>query len=324
MYVLGIQGSPRKKGNSDYLLSAFLKECEGQGAKTRVIRPQDLDIQPCKELIVCEKKGFCPIKDQMEEMGYQKVRQADAVVLASPVFFYGVSAQAKVFIDRCQMFWGRRYKLGLKDPARFFRQGFLLSVGASGGKRLFDGVELTARYFFDAISADYAGALTYKKVEAAGEILARPGLEQEIREAASALISPLKARGKIVFLSRNGGIRAVMAAAFAMEISKGKVRAKAAAMTGPADADPAMVRVMADSGLDVKYMGAKGLDDLAGQWSEQTIFIGSAAEFDKASSLLPKGAEHWEIPAPDSGDHGGLQSLKKEIFVRVSALVAPA
>ncbi len=61
MFVLGIQGSPRKKGNSDYLLTSFLKACESHGAQTQVIHPEKLDIQPCRELIVCEKKGFCPM-----------------------------------------------------------------------------------------------------------------------------------------------------------------------------------------------------------------------------------------------------------------------
>jgi len=322
MYVLGIQGSPRKRGNCDHLLTAFLRKCERLGAQTCVIRPQDLDIQPCKELIVCEKKGFCPIKDQMEEMGYAKVRRADVVVLASPVFFYGVSAQAKVFIDRCQMFWGRRYKLGLKDPARFFRQGFLLSVGASAGKRLFEGVDLTARYFFDAISADYAGALTYKKVEAAGDILARPELEREIREAVSSLLASNQVREKVLFVSPRGAVRAVMAAALAMEISKGKVRARAAGVAGPADADPGMVKAMAESGLDVKYMGAEGLEDATDGLPDRMVFLGTAEELGKASPLLPAGTEHWEISASDSRNPERLLSLKKEITARVTVLVA--
>lgn len=324
MYVLGIQGSPRKGGNCDHLLTAFLKECEKMGAQTGVIRPQALEIQPCKELLVCEKKGFCPIKDQMEEMGYARVRQAHVVVLASPVFFYGVSAQAKVFIDRCQMFWGRRYKLGLKDPARFSRQGFLLSVGASGGKRLFEGVDLTARYFFDAVSADYAGSLTYKKVEGAGAIPARKGLEREIRDAVSALLAPVRAREKILFVSQRGAVRAVTAAAFAMEISKGRVRAEAAGVAGPADADPGMANVMAGAGLDVKYMGAKGLEAGASGSADQMIFLGTAAEFDRASPLLPQGNGLWEISAPDSRGQKALLFLKNEITAKVTSLVAPS
>ena len=133
MFVLGFQGSPRKNGNSQFLLSSFLKECERYGARTRTIDACNVNVQPCKELIVCEKKGFCPLKDDMRDSIYDLIKQADIVVLASPVFFYNVSAQVKVIIDRCQMFWGRKYKLGLKDPLAYSRQGFLLAAGASGG-----------------------------------------------------------------------------------------------------------------------------------------------------------------------------------------------
>ena len=316
MVILGIQGSPRKNGNSDYLLTTFLKACEAHGARTEVLRPHDLDIQPCKELIVCEKKGFCPIKDQMETMGYEKVKQADAVVLASPVFFYGVSAQAKVFIDRCQMFWGRKYKLGLKDPRRFSRQGFLLSVGASGGKRLFEGVELTARYFFDAISADYTGSLTYKKVEDAGQIIVRPELEEEIRDAVSHLITPILESKKVLFVSPKGG-RAVMAAAFAGEMSKGRIRAIPAAMAGASKTDPAVVRAMAEAGLDVKYMGAEDIRDHEDALPEKIVFLGSPDAFEKASQSLPDNTLHWE--SPDAGAGDDLSVIRNHIAGRVKS-----
>ncbi|HCY83777.1 MAG TPA: flavin reductase, partial [Desulfobacteraceae bacterium] len=223
MFVLGIQGSPRKNGNCEYLLSAFLKECETLGARTETIRPHTLDIGPCKELIVCEKKGFCPIRDEMEDLGYRKVKQADAVILATPVFFYGVSAQAKVFIDRCQMFWGRKYKLRLKDPDRHQRRGFLLSVAASAGKRLFEGVDLTTRYFYDAISTDYSGSLTYNKVEGAGDIKDQPNLDADIRSSATDLLAPLQNRRKLIFASPGNGARALQASAFAKEAAKGRI-----------------------------------------------------------------------------------------------------
>lgn len=321
MYILGIQGSPRKNGNSDYLLTSFLKECEAYGARTEVIRPQDYDIQPCRELIVCEKKGFCPIRDEMEKMGYEKVRQADVVVLASPVFFYGISAQAKIFIDRCQMFWGRKYKVGLKDPARFSRQGFLLSVAASAGKRLFEGVELTARYFFDAISADYTGSLTYNKVEDAGDIIVRPELEQEIKEAVSHLLSPLEQRRKYLFLSPKGGCRAVMAAAFAMEVSKGKIRAAAAGLEGEAVPESAMVKAMAQAHVDVKYMQAMDYSSREGEWQQPAdqIFLGSAEEFEDHSGKLPRETEFWETAVPDPEDPEGILALRNGISSRVKS-----
>ncbi len=324
MYVLGIQGSPRKNGNSEYLLSSFLKECEALGAKTETIRPQDLDIQPCKELIVCEKKGFCPIKDQMETEGYQKVKQADVVVLASPVFFYGVTAQVKVFIDRCQMFWGRKYKLKLRDPDQYTRQGFLLSVAASGGKRLFEGVDLTTKYFFDAVSADYSGSLTYKKVEDAGDIIVRPELAREIKEAVSHLLVPMQEKKRLIFVSAKGRCRSLAAAAFAKEAAKGRISVMATSLGAPGKPDESMIRAMAESGLDIKYQVPLGLDDVleneaAIKDGDQVILIGSREEL-KNIDPFPGRSVIWEIPRPETNDYDTCLTVRNKILARVKQI----
>ncbi len=65
MLVLGLQGSPRKNGNTDILLSAFMAAAREHGATTETIFVTKRDIKPCMEYIVCEKKGFCPIDDDM-------------------------------------------------------------------------------------------------------------------------------------------------------------------------------------------------------------------------------------------------------------------
>lgn len=329
MFVLGIQGSPRKNGNADFLLTSFLKACEDFGARTEVIRPEDLDIQPCKELIVCEKKGFCPLKDQMETAGYQKVKQADVVVLASPVFFYNVTAQVKIFIDRCQMFWGRKYKLKLKDPHAHYRQGFLLSVAASRGKRLFEGVELTAKYFFDAISADYAGSLTYKQVEDAGDIIVRPELEKEIQDAVAHLLTPFRDKNRVIFVSQRG-CRSLMAAAFAKEVFKGRLNVLAARLD-PMDTvdkpDSLMIRSMVQIDLDLKYQSAMLLDDLLvgedleGQ-RDQVVFLGSARE-QKQIPPLPGEirARTLDIPMPEKEDLESYTMVRDKISSQVKGLV---
>lgn len=324
MYVLGIQGSPRKNGNSNFLLTSFLKECESLGAETGEISTHDLDIHPCKELIVCEKKGFCPIKDEMEVQGYEKLRQADVVVLASPVFFYNVTAQAKIFIDRCQMFWGRKYKLGLKDPDRFTRQGFLLSVAASGGKRLFEGVELTAKYFFDAISADFSGSLTYKQVEDAGAIIIRPELEQEIQAAVAHLLTPGLSKKRVIFVSENGGCRSLMAAAFAKEQTRGRVRVLAAGRAPCGTADPFMLKAMDARGLDLKYWPVRSLDEVLATEGDlgdddRVVLIGSPREtldYALSAGRIIK----WEVARPDreGGDH--TNAVVEQIHQQVRSL----
>ncbi|WDP84174.1 MAG: NAD(P)H-dependent oxidoreductase [Desulfobacter sp.] len=324
MFVLGIQGSPRKNGNSQFLLSSFLKACEALGAKTHVIHTPGLDISPCKELLVCEKKGFCPLKDKMEILGYQMIKKADVVVLASPVFFYNVSAQAKIFIDRCQMFWGRKYKLGLKDPDRFSRQGFLLSVAASGGKRLFEGVELTAKYFFDAVSADFTGSLTYKKVEDAGDIIVRPELDQEIQEAAAHVLSQEMDKKQLFFVSDHGRSRSLMAAAFAKEEAQGRIRVSAAGLTAGEPPKQEMIKAMADCGLDLKYGSVLFPEDFAQAFEklsphDRVVYIGTKNQR-PTDFGLPERTIIWEIPEPEPGNYKFVLDARKRIQAKVKSL----
>ncbi|MCP4722278.1 MAG: flavin reductase, partial [Desulfobacteraceae bacterium] len=295
--------------------------CESHGAKTQVIHPEKLDIQPCRELIVCEKKGFCPIRDEMEEKGYPLVKKADVVVLASPVFFYNVTAQVKCFIDRCQMFWGRRYKLRLLDPDLYYRQGFLLAVGASGGKRLFEGVELTAKYFFDAISADYSGSLTYRNVEDAGDIIPRPELSKEIQDAASHLLETALNKKILFFVSKNDACRSQMAAAFVKKSVKGRFIVLTAGVDGAAQSDPGMVKVMAEKKLDLKYQVPQSLEKvLAGMGREpdRVIFLGP----EETKPDLPFGiAESWNILKPNTDSLDGFRNLRDEIELRVKKIL---
>ncbi|MGD8834414.1 MAG: NAD(P)H-dependent oxidoreductase, partial [Desulfobacteraceae bacterium] len=215
MLALGLQGSPRKKGNSDLLLAAVMQALESRGAQTQTIQVTRQKIEPCKELTVCEQKGLCPIDDDMGGRIYGLLRQADIIVTASPVFFYNVSAQLKALIDRCQALWARKYLLKLNDPGHRTRRGYLLVVGASKGKQLFDGFHLTAKYFYDAVAARYAGSLTYRGIEGRGDILEQPDLESDVERIASEMVEGLANRPKVLFACRENACRSQMAAAFA-------------------------------------------------------------------------------------------------------------
>ena len=99
------------------------------GARTHVIDCTQKNIIPCKEYVVCEKKGFCPIEDDVRDEIYPLLRQAEVVVIATPIFFYNMTAQLKAVIDRCQTFWARKYKLKLKDPGA----EYATRISACGG-----------------------------------------------------------------------------------------------------------------------------------------------------------------------------------------------
>jgi multimeric flavodoxin WrbA len=172
MKFLAIWGSPRRGGNTDILLNALVEGAQEGGGQVERLALRELKISPCLEIYHCFKAGTCPIKDDMLPL-YDKLLEADVVVLASPIFFYSVSAQAKAFIDRTQALWARRYVLKQDFPGSE-RQGVLLCAAATHGKLLFVGARLVAKYFFDAINVSYAAEILVRGVDAKGDIHQQP------------------------------------------------------------------------------------------------------------------------------------------------------
>jgi len=191
MKVVGLFGSPRRGGNTDLLLEEMLKGTESQGAQVERIFLSDWDISGCRECRSCEKTGNCAIQDQMQEL-YPRLMEADFIILASPIFFYGVTSQTKRMIDRCQALWARKYILKTLPAPEEDRPrgiGWFLSVGGSRGKRLFEGVILTVKYFFDALNVEYAGELTFRKIDTKGAIREHPTALREAFEAGRRLVA---------------------------------------------------------------------------------------------------------------------------------------
>jgi arsenate reductase (thioredoxin) len=254
MFILGLQGSPRKNGNTDYLISEFIKEIEKNGAKTKLIHVSDKNIKPCTGCRYCEQKGYCNISDDyMSAEIYSLFKKADIVIAATPIFFYSTTAQLKALIDRSQALWARKYKLKLKDPKENFRKGFLLALGATKGKNLFEGIELTAKYFFDAISADFTGSLTFRRLEHPGEIKKVPDIQKNIEKSVKNLLSPLKNRKKIFFLCRENACRSQIASAYAEYFAGDKIEVLSAGSTPAYRINDIMVQVMAEDGIDMAF-----------------------------------------------------------------------
>jgi multimeric flavodoxin WrbA len=196
MKVLGILGSPRRGGNTEILLEETLKGAAKEGAEVDRIYLTDYTITPCKECHGCDETGRCIILDDMEII-YPKLLNSDVVILASPIFFYGVTAWAKALIDRSQALWAQKYLLKNSSlgNGRRKRKGFFLSVGATKGKKVFEGAILTAKYFFDTFNAEYAGELVVRGVDGKGDILKHPEALQQAFEAGRKLVSEWKQEG---------------------------------------------------------------------------------------------------------------------------------
>ena len=172
MKVLGIMGSPRIGGNTDLLLDKALDGVQSQGAEVEKILVNSLNINPCQECYHCLEEGECVINDDMDDV-YPKLLDADVIIVASPMFFYGIPSQLKALIDRCQALWVRKYILK-QEPSDSMRKGIFIGVGATKGEKLFDGAIMVVNYFFKTIGVDYADELLVRGVDQSGEIKEHP------------------------------------------------------------------------------------------------------------------------------------------------------
>lgn len=320
MMVLGFQGSPRKKGNTNYLLSAFMEEAENLGAQTRIIEVAQKNIVPCLGCGFCEKKGRCITKnDDMTNEIYYLLREADVVVLATPIYFYNVPAQLKALIDRTQTLWSRKYKLNLTDPARNYRRGFLLAQGATKGKNLFEGVDLTAKYFFDAVGADFKGSLTYRHIEDVGDMEKHTTVHMDVKNSVNKLLSPLLNRKKILFACRENACRSQMAAAFAQYFSGGKIEAISAGSEPEDEINLDMVSVMEEKGIDMGFRKTRFLDRTVSELKPDMIIIMGCGD---TCPLIPDVERlNWELPDPAGKSMDIMRNVRDEIEKKVKALI---
>ncbi|MCU0598516.1 MAG: NAD(P)H-dependent oxidoreductase [Desulfobacterales bacterium] len=319
MFVLGLQGSPRKKGNTNYLLTSFLEELQKKGAHTHLIHVAEKIIKPCIGCGNCERKGVCVITDDdMTKEVYGLLRRADVVIAATPIYFYNATAQLKTLIDRTQTLWSRKYKLGLTDPGRPDRKGMLLAVGATKGKNLFEGMALTAKYFFDAIGADHHGSLMYRQIENAGDMKNHPSMADDINKEVERL-SPMLRRKKILFACRENACRSQMASAFAQYLAGGKIDALTAGSTPAAAVNPLMTEVMGESGLDVAFRIPQSIDAVIAHTKPDMIITMGCG--DQCPFIPGVVYEDWDLEDPAGKSVEFMRTIRDEIEQRVKKLI---
>ncbi|MCF8025321.1 MAG: NAD(P)H-dependent oxidoreductase [Desulfobacteraceae bacterium] len=319
MYVLGLQGSPRLKGNTNFLLDMFLDELAGRGAVTEKVHAARIKAEPCIGCGYCEEKGVCVFADDdMSLRIYNLLRRADAVVLASPVYFYTFPARIKAIIDRSQALWSRKYRFGIEDPGRPWRRGFLLSLGATKGKNLFDGMGLTARYFFDAVGAGFADTLTYRRIEQYGDLEKHPGVSEDVKASAKHLEQSFS-RKKILFACRENSCRSQMAAGFAKYLAGDRIEALNAGSTPARYVNAAMQEVMAEKGIDMVFRSPRSIEDAVSETKPDMIITMGCGE---QCPYIP-GVSYidWDLPDPAGQDIDLMRKVRDEIETRVRRLI---
>lgn len=190
--ILAIYGSPRRKGNTSLLLKKAVQGAIEAGAEVEEVVLRDLKMSPCLEIYACKDTGRCVIQDDFQKV-YDKLLACHGLMLASPIFFYTVSAHTKILMDRCQSLWAKRYWLE-KIPfgkRNTIRKGLFISAGATKGKRLFEGTLLSIRYFFDVLDVELWQALLYRGLDFEGDVLKHPEYLEESYKAGRELFQAI-------------------------------------------------------------------------------------------------------------------------------------
>ena len=166
--IIVLAGSMRKGGNTDLLVQAFT-EGAGKNNAVEVVSVADHKINPCTGCNSCfAREGHkCFQKDDMQEV-YEKLKKADVLVIASPVYFYGISAQLKAVVDR------------LHTPIRnefHIKKMALILVGAAALPELFDSIKVQYQLVLNFFHLEDAGMVLVRGAKDRGDVKAGDGLE---------------------------------------------------------------------------------------------------------------------------------------------------
>ncbi|MFW6123589.1 MAG: flavodoxin family protein [Acidobacteriota bacterium] len=174
MKLLGINGSPRKGGNSDILLDKSLEAARESEWKTEKIILNLMDIRPPqeKEYYEVNSEGLSPLQDDMQII-YKKIKECDAVIIASPIFFGSLTAQTKIMIDRFQCVWVSKNLLN-KDIFNRKKSGGFICTAASDRKDFFQNAKSIIRNLFQVIGVQYKAELFCPGLEKKGEVKSHP------------------------------------------------------------------------------------------------------------------------------------------------------
>jgi len=182
--VLILKSSPRENGNSNTLAGQLEKGARAAGAEVESLMLHHMDIRPCDACDVCQETGVCIVKDDMQKI-YPMLEKADAIAIASPIYWFTISAQAKLCIDR----W---YALETPEGSRLRGKqfGILLTYGdsdlyTSGGINAIHTFESMFRY----IGAEIAG-MVYGTADELGDVEKQPALMENAYNLGKKLASP--------------------------------------------------------------------------------------------------------------------------------------
>ncbi|WP_292395241.1 flavodoxin family protein [Methanoculleus sp. UBA303] len=192
--VLGISGSPRRHGNTETLLDAVLEGAREAGAAVEKIVLRPLDYASCRGCNACHRIGVCVIQDDLTPV-FEKIAAADVMVIASPIYSMGITAEAKGLIDRAQYLWARKFILkNLYFAAGHTRRhkGIFVSTAGLGWENVFDAAFPALTAFFNTTGFEYWDNIIANDLDRYGGIAGHPTALAEAREKGQSVVALLR------------------------------------------------------------------------------------------------------------------------------------
>ncbi|MDH4211784.1 MAG: flavodoxin family protein [candidate division WOR-3 bacterium] len=157
-YILGIVGSPRINGNTDFLVTSILDAAAEEGCRVEKINLNKSRINPCQACDHCKTHVRCIQKDDMQMLN-RKLRKADGIVLGTPAYFWQETAQTKIFIDRLYAFYDKDFKLRIRGKKRGAVVFIWGESGRSAARTLKPVVKYLEKILTRVLKADLVGRI---------------------------------------------------------------------------------------------------------------------------------------------------------------------
>lgn len=180
--VIALLGSPLPDGNTARLLDEAIRGAEEAGCDVERIVAAHLDIAPCMEIFYCRENETCEIRDEMIGI-YDKFREMDGLIIATPVMTMGIPGRLKSFMDRFQVFYMAKYHRGrsfISPEQRRRRKMLFISIAGMNLPTVFEGAKMTAKAFGEIVDCPYWDEVLRNDMDTIQDIRTRP----EVMEAA--------------------------------------------------------------------------------------------------------------------------------------------
>ena len=183
--VIGVMGSPHRHGNTEILLDTFLKGAEDAGGIPEKIILSKLEYTSCRGCNACHKSGECILDDDIPPV-FNRMLIADCIVISSPIFTMGITAELKSFIDRAHYLWVQHFKLATKPLSpdkKVLHRGYFLSTAGMDRDDVFHTAFPMMRALFNIFGFSYCADILAKNMDGSGGVNGDPKILKQAYQA---------------------------------------------------------------------------------------------------------------------------------------------